>query len=468
MNRGASPHTAVRHALFLQGMPSPFFPRLAQGLRAQGWRTTRINLCAGDWLMWHDAHCRSYRGRFADWPAYIQSFMLQEAVTDLILLGEQRHYHREAVACAEALGVRITVTDFGYIRPDWITWERDGMSGRSRFPRDPTIIRRIARAASAVDWTPHYAEHARLMATGDLLHNFANVLFGWTFPHYRRSDRRPHPLIYTPASALRLLGNRLLHRRMHALADAMTQGGIPFYLFPLQLDFDFQLVAYSPFGGLGPAIEAVLRSFAQHAPKDSHLVLKEHPWDPGLKNWEQRMRRLARELGFADRVHYLRGGHLDTLVRESAGVVTINSTSGIRALQLGAPVLALGQAVYDVPGLTHQTGLDRFWSQATPPDPQLVQDFLTALATTVQVRGVFFDPVGMHAAVVGAMQRLLQPDLLEEACDAPSNGRLRSDQQNDRAPCDGEIDPAQEACSASVASSYNDQMFCNNDDASVC
>ena len=398
---------APRHALFLQGMPSPFFPQLAQRLRDHGWHTTRINLCAGDWLMWRGSQTRNYRGRETDWPAFIATFLAQEGVTDLILLGEQRRYHRDAVAAAQAQRVRVTVTDFGYIRPDWITWERDGMSGCSRFPRDPQAIRRLARDARPIDWTPQFAEDARRMAVGDLLHNFADVFFGWTFPHYRRSDRRPHPLIYTPASALRLLGNRLQRRRMHALAQGWSGGDRPFFLFPLQLDFDFQLVAYSPFGGLAPAIEAVLRSFARHAPPEAHLVLKEHPWDPGLKNWERLSQRVAKESGLSGRVHYLRGGHLDTLVAESAGVVTINSTSGIRALQLGAPVVALGQAVYDVPGLTHQGGLDRFWGEAQAPDAQLVQDFLLALASTAQIRGVFFHPEGMRPAIEEAARRLV-------------------------------------------------------------
>ena len=38
----------------------------------------------------------------------------------------------------------------------------------------------------------------------------------------------------------------------------------------------------------------------------------------------------------------------------------------------------LGDAVYDVPGITHQSGLDRFWRQPEKPDPGLPR---IALAT---------------------------------------------------------------------------------------
>jgi capsular polysaccharide export protein len=65
-------------------------------------------------------------------------------VTHVLLLGENRRYHRQAVDIALALGIQVVVNDFGYIRPDWITFERNGMSGGSLFPRDPAAIRAMA------------------------------------------------------------------------------------------------------------------------------------------------------------------------------------------------------------------------------------------------------------------------------------------------------------------------------------
>ncbi|OYU78090.1 MAG: hypothetical protein CFE32_03120 [Alphaproteobacteria bacterium PA3] len=42
--------------------------------------------------------------------------------------------------------------------------------------------------------------------------------------------------------------------------------------------------------------------------------------------------------------------------------------TGTLALARGGPVVVLGKAVYDLPGLTFQDGLDRFWTEATAPD----------------------------------------------------------------------------------------------------
>ena len=399
---------ARRHFLFLQGMPSPFFPRIAQRLREHGHRCTRINLCLGDRLFWHGPGTLDYRGDLAGWPRYIDAFLEREGVTDLLLLGEQRHYHREAVHAALARGIEVTVNDFGYIRPDWITWERNGMSGASQFPRDAAAIRELAAACPEPDWAPCFHDSALRMAAADLLYNFASLLPLPRYAGYQRSDRRPPTLRYTAASARRLLGNRLLRRRMHELVAGVEGSGKPYYVFPLQLDFDFQIVAYSPYPGIEQAIEQVLQSFARRAPPETLLVLKEHPWDPALRDWEKVCARVAHGLGMARRVQYLRGGYLDTLIRGSAGVVTVNSTSGLRTLQLGRPLQVLGQAVYDVPGLSFQHGLDRFWTEAAAPDPELTQELLRAIAGCIQIRGVYFREPGLGHGVEQAVQRLLQ------------------------------------------------------------
>jgi capsular polysaccharide export protein len=408
-----------RHFVFLQGMPSPFFPQIAARLRVAGCRTTRINLCFGDFLFWHGPNTVHYRGSYRAWRDYIIRFFDRENVTDLILMGERRRYHREAVAAAQARGIQVTVTDFGYIRPDWITFERDGMTGASRFPRDPEAIRALALSLPMPDLRPRFVDSAFQMAWRDLTHNFAQLLFAWLYPGYRRSDARPHTLIYTPASAWRLFTNSWLKLRADQFVRDLAGSGAPYYVFPLQLDFDFQIIAYSNFDGVGQAIQQVLESFAKYAPADTRLVLKEHPWDPAITRWERIMASHVERLGLHDRVDYLRGGNLDDLVRASRGMVTVNSTAGMRALQLGRPLKALGRAIYDVPGLSFQGSLDEFWIITTPPDAALVTDFLTALAGTVQIRGVFFEASGLGPAVEEAAQRLLDGTVGKPSCLGP-------------------------------------------------
>jgi capsular polysaccharide export protein len=46
-----------------------------------------------------------------------------------------------------------------------------------------------------------------------------------------------------------------------------------------------------------------------------------------------------------------------------------SSTVGCQALARGVPVMALGKAIYDIAGLTHQGELDEFWNAPEAPDP---------------------------------------------------------------------------------------------------
>ena len=53
-------------------------------------------------LFWRGPDAVNYRGSYRAWRDYIDRFFVREGVTDLVLLGEQQRYHREAVAAAQA------------------------------------------------------------------------------------------------------------------------------------------------------------------------------------------------------------------------------------------------------------------------------------------------------------------------------------------------------------------------------
>jgi capsular polysaccharide export protein len=396
-----------RHFLFLQGMPCDFFRRVGDALEERGHRVSRINLCFADWLFWHDHRAVNYRGRLPAWEGFLREFVLNHAVTDLVLLGEQRKYHKQAVALAQSLGLRVMATDFGYFRPDWITLEPNGMGEQSTMPKDPAVIRRLAVGLDEVDFTPRYRDSSVRMSLGDLAGSLGNVLFRPFYPHYQQSDERPHPFVYFPAMGLSLIRKSMRAREVERKLECVLRSNRPFFVFPLQLDHDFQIRAYSPFRGMDEAIDRVLESFARHAPQECELVVKTHPWDPGMLRWGDLIERKARVLGVSGRIHYLDGGSLDDMMAKSRGVVTINSTSGLKALQLNRPVQVLGSAVYAIEGLTNASGLDAFWTDPDQPDVQLLDAFIRLLVDRTQVRGVFFDPEGKRSAQSQFVNRLV-------------------------------------------------------------
>ena len=400
-----SKSTTNRHVLFLQGPISPFFRLIADRLEQQGHRVLRINLAFGDWLFWRRAGAVSYHGRLSDWPSYIDTFMRTNQVTDLVLLGEQREYHKIAINTARALGVDVTVTDFGYLRPDWITFERNGMTGDSLFPKSPDQIREIARSVPPPDLSRKYEDHFWRQVFWDMAYHLSSSLMRPLYPFFRWHHVH-HPVFVYIGTGLHILRNKLHRKSTRRTVTDLVESGQPYYVFPLQMQNDFSIRAYSPFNDLRTAIDQVITSFTRHAGPDACLVIKLHPLDPGLHNWKRYVQMAAARSGQASRIIFLDGGPLEALLAHTRGVVTINSTVGIWTLLAGKPLIALGQAMYDVEGLVHRGNLDSFWKNSSAPDPALRDAFIRAITGTIQIRGVYYNQPGLNAAVEEATRRL--------------------------------------------------------------
>jgi capsular polysaccharide export protein len=402
-----------RVILFLQGPSSPFFARLADAFVARGHEVRRINICPGDHLFWQRP-ATNYRRSLEDWPDFIDAYLEREKISDIVLLGDRRPHHIIASERAKARGIYVAVVELGYLRPDWLTLERDGMSVFSRFPTDPDVIRAIAARVPPPDLKVRFGAKFTHMALWDVLYNLSNVLLWPLYPHYRWHAIH-HPLAEYAGWIWRALVSPAARRRTAGLARRLEADQSRLYFFPLQLATDYQLRHHSPFPNQHSAIRFVIASFAREAPPDSLLLIKCHPLDNGLIGWRRIIAHLAETFGVAQRVLYAEGGALVPLIQRSAGVVTINSTVGTTALIESRPVKVLGAAIYNMPGLCFQGPLDRFWREATPPDPELRDSFVRAIAATIQIKGGFFSEAALEAAVSAACDRieahrLNQPD----------------------------------------------------------
>jgi capsular polysaccharide export protein len=181
-----------------------------------------------------------------------------------------------------------------------------------------------------------------------------------------------------------------------------------FFFFPLQLNADVQVVRNSPFGTMEKAIEHVLTSFAQRAPRDTRLVLKNHPFDTGLSDFGRHIAALARGLGIERRVVYLQTGGLQPIFGRTLGVVTVNSTVGFTAVQQGLPTKVIGRAVYDIARITHQGTLDSFWSAPQRPEADVCRAFRNVLIHATQINGGLYNARGIAMTLEGC-ERLFEP-----------------------------------------------------------
>lgn len=390
--------------LFLQGHPSRLWRDQFDELSRRGARCLKVNLNLADSVFWRGGPSVAYRGSLSGWPAWLEDLCRREGVTDILYFGDQHPYHRAARAVADPLGIACWVVEFGYLRPDWITLERDGMGPLSHFPRDPARLRSMAAGRDGPDLVPRYPHGFGQEAIDEVAFNLLMVFGRPVFPRYV-SDKAFWPALeYLGWLPLLAVAGRD-KRRAEACERALCGTGVPFNLVALQMRGDYQIRAASPFADLEDFVDEVLRSFRQHAPPDRQILFKLHPLESGWHAWTWRIGRLARRHGVADRVQVIRGGDLQRLLKASRGVVLVNSTVGLHALRLGVPTCALGQAIYGVTGLAHQGGLDTFWTTPDPVDPALFDAFQRALST-LQVKGSFFNPEGRRRAVKEIADRL--------------------------------------------------------------
>jgi capsular polysaccharide export protein len=389
------PCARERRVLLLQGPPTPFFSVLERAFTARKVPVTRVLLHAGDRLR-AGGRGIPFRGRLGEFDGWLERLMLERGITDVLYFADRIPYHRVAEAVATRLGAMPYAVENGYLRPDWLTLEPGGMGAFSRFPADRQHITRIADGAPPIDEAIHYGHSFATEAWYDVTYTLAGVAGGWRYPGFER-DRPNHPVKEYVSWLPQLVRRQVARTRGPGLLQRVIAGDKPFFLFPMQLQEDYQIRHNSPYVRLADCVHEVFASFARAAPAEASLLVKIHPLDNGLENWQRTLKRIKRMHGLTGRIRMLSAGSLPQMLAHCSGVALVNSTVGIYALRAGRPTKALGVAVYDLPGLTDPQPLDGFWQTPRPPDPFYVDTFVRALARATQLKGSFYDPAGMVA-----------------------------------------------------------------------
>ena len=375
--------SASRAFLFLQGPPGPFFFRLGKAMSTKGVAIHRINLSGGDRLDWPQGAV-DFGGRFSDWPVFFDQFLRDHHITDLVLFGDCRPYHVVAHGVASLRAVRTHVFEEGYVRPDWMTLELEGVNARSTLSRDKNWFLAEARRLPAEPELPPITSSFRRRSRDSYWH-YHNVVVGRLRYHHYRSHRTGSIVIEGLGWLWKLLNTGRHRHSAEAVLHSLE--GKPKFVFPLQLSGDYQIRIHSPFPDMQSAAAYTIGSFAANAPSDHHLLLKAHPLDCSFFDWSRFVSKLARRHELEGRLHYVDGGDLDTMLRSSRGLVCVNSTSATLALARAIPVCTIGEAIYDIAGLTHQRHLDSFWSDPEPPEPDVYLAFRRVLSDRCLVRG---------------------------------------------------------------------------------
>lgn len=414
-----------RNFLFLQGPHGPFFRRLAKMLQAAGSETWRVGFNAGDAAFWTEKKTFiPFQDSIENWSERFQEIVSEKSITDIVLYGDTRRIHAEAIDQANKLGLMVHVFEEGYLRPYWVSYERGGSNGNSALMGWSVPSMQSALASADLDM-PEPPAH-----WGDMRHHiFYGALYHWhvMFANGAFRNFQPHRDL-TVSQEFRVYLRRLLLMpaiwadRVFATHRIKT-GGFPYHLALLQLEHDSSFQKHSPFSTMTEFLAQIIDGFARGAPTHHHIVFKAHPLEDGRVNLRKEIRKLAAKHGVTDRVHYVRGGKLARLLDHARSAVTVNSTAAQQALWRGLPLKVFGDAVYAKPEFVSTQSLPEFFARPTRPDSRAYRDYRHFLLETSQVTGGFYSASGRRQLLRQVVDMMLSPDdpyvSLEQGTAAP-------------------------------------------------
>ncbi|MEO9899031.1 MAG: capsule biosynthesis protein CapA [Paracoccaceae bacterium] len=414
--------------LFLQGPHGPFFKHLGKMLRLAGSEVWRVGFNAGDHAFWPDKNTYlPFTGNPADWTKTLADICDAKNITDVVLYGDTRPIHATAVRYAKENEITVHVFEEGYMRPYWVTYERDGSNGHSRLMEMSIAQMQSALAQSDMESPLPPA------SWGDMRqHVFYGALYHWfvLFKNKRYQNFQPHRAL-SVSKEFRLYLRRLLLMPFHALdrissTFRIRHGGFPYHLALLQLEHDASFQEHSPFSSMTEFLALVTEEFAAGAARHHHLVFKAHPLEDGRAPIRSEIKRLAREFGVVDRVHYVRGGKLAKLLNDARSAVTVNSTAAQQVLWRGIPLKVFGQAVFAKPEFVSDQPLAEFFDTATRPDTRAYKDYRRYLLETSQLPGGFYSTKGRRQLLRQVVDMMLCKD---DPYDALASGTAAPRQQ---------------------------------------
>eukprot|EP00456_Euglypha_rotunda_P046321 TRINITY_DN36860_c0_g1_i4.p1 TRINITY_DN36860_c0_g1~~TRINITY_DN36860_c0_g1_i4.p1 ORF type:complete len:196 (-),score=32.71 TRINITY_DN36860_c0_g1_i4:11-598(-) len=167
--------------------------------------------------------------------------------------------------------VRVHVVEEGYIRPDFLTLQDDGVNGNSTLPLDAQWYRDQAKDLpdGGEEALPRVPSTFRNRARNTMRNGLASAMMRPYFPFY--TTHRPHSfLMESLAWCWKLVRRKNYDRRSREEWEKVRDQ--PYFTLPLQLNSDYQIRIHSPFGNMRAALRFVIKSFARHAPEGVSLV----------------------------------------------------------------------------------------------------------------------------------------------------------------------------------------------------
>jgi len=381
---------SYKNILLLQGPKGFFFYKLGKYLKKLGKNVYKINFNGGDLITYPDfKNSYNFTDKIEKFKKFLEKFIKEKNIDLVLFYGDYKPYHRIAINVCRTKQIDWYVFEEGYIRPHYITMEKQGVNGWSNLPYDPNFYLNLP------DYKIHEPKPNEFKYSKRAFDSFIHYLFlellRWKFPNYK-PYKNYFPYLPYLLNLLRGVIRKHIYKISQKHISSLLKEDLKkkYFLVPLQVYNDSQIFLHSKYSSIEEFISEIMNSFAKNASKKHYLVFKHHPVARGFVCYKKFIRLTAKNLGIEDRVFYVHDLHLPILIKNSLGVIVINSTVGLQSLFHDIPVKTMGMAIYDLPGLTFQGKLDDFWKNPGKIDRKLYKKFVNFIIKNTQLNGSFW------------------------------------------------------------------------------
>ncbi len=478
----------MNRPVLLQGPVGGYFTFLMKELILNHKTPFKINFNGGDDYFCHKKHLDnyphiySYYDSFDKFSHYFHDFIVQHKIDAIILFGDCRPFHVVAKKIAKLINIPVFVFEEGYIRPNYVTIEKNGVNAFSDLKEN--LLEELEEYANYFydenffieNEKKFFLEHIQMnidglieeyfddyhknhlilsqieyhqMSSNALIMNHSTLSLlnqDMIKPHIeekiniKKKIKNPeevfikskkhqmehfHTLKNITSLAMAywynmFISKKLYHYYQHhkdnnivkssknwilaysrkkkykikekPILDLLTSKlNKKYFLICLQVYNDSQIIQHSDYKNNKQFIFETLTSFSKYANQEDNIVLKQHPLDIAYHDYARYIKKLSKNLGIEQRVHYVHDIHLPTLLKSSKGMVTINSTTTLSSLYHQIPTKIMGRCFYDIEGLTSQKNLNEFWLSDEKVNYMLFKIFRSFLIFKNQVEGSFYN-----------------------------------------------------------------------------
>ena len=377
------------NCLFLIGPIGTFFSRLSRYLEDNYVRTYKILFPLHEYGF-SKSKIIKYDQDIDKFKKFLSKTIINYEIRHIFMYGNVLIPHKQALDLVkelnlEGISVKTHIFELGYLRPNFVTLENEGINYNSSLIRS----REFYLKQNSYSILPEPKKHARFR----IRKIWKTISFiNHSFKNYKIVEKehklQPKP-IYIWFQIKGFFLKYFFFFSEYKLKNYFLTK--KYFLVILQVSTDSQLTEGSDFKDNKKFIYKVIKDFAEASRNDVNLVFKHHPRDRGYTNYYHEIEKISKEFGVYKNIFYIHDYYLSKLFQNQncKGTVLINSTVGYQSLYHSVPVKSLGITPYNIKGLSDQKDLVSFFKNPSPVDKLLFNKFYKFILENSQINGNF-------------------------------------------------------------------------------